>query len=52
MVMDLWIVIMSIFQWKTFDNSSIFSHMFTKLPKITEKKNHRFQKKCKNFSDM
>ena len=34
---------------KTFDNPSIFSHMFTKLPKITEKKAHRCQKNCKNF---
>ena len=41
-------MIMSIFQQKTFDNPSIFSHMFTKLPKIT-KKNSPLSKKVQKF---
>ena len=43
-------MIMSIFQKKTSDIPSIFSHMFTKLPLITEKKITVVKNLCtKNF---
>ena len=42
-------MIMSIFQEKTSDIPSIFSHMFTKLPLITEKKITVVKNNCKKF---
>ena len=40
---------MSIFQKKTSDIPSIFSHMFTKLPLITEKKSPWSKTFAQNF---